>query len=56
MIGFGMSVDVVLRENRMVDSCVRKNSSRCDPSNITRVRPHVSVNHMHGFLFMLWFY
>ncbi len=32
------SFDVVIRENRMVDMCVRKDSSSCDPSHTTRDR------------------
>ncbi len=47
---------VPVRENRMADRCVRKDSSSCDPSHITQDRgPHAPVNHTvvflcHGFI------
>ncbi len=50
----------ILRENRMVDRCMRKDSLSCDPSRITagvttRVHPHAPINHTvfflcHGFI------
>ncbi len=58
----------VLRENRMIDRCVRKDATNCDPSHITRDRrvsgdvtwcqndSHAPVNHMVFFLCMVFLY
>ncbi len=56
----------ILRENYMTDRCVRKDSTSCDPSRITRVRrsrvtmsgvhPHAPINQTVSFYAMALLY